>query len=229
VRSKYQSGITLIEIAVVVVIVGIMAGIAIPSFRSMQDDADLRSGARAIANAFNLAKSHAIQSGDNVIVVFQSASGSSPPTELQSTSTIDIIGDGPANSADCAITNTAEILDSFTPSDGLSWGTTPALAGTNTVPTDPGLAPSNASQGSTFTDATVMGPTLDASKFASWVVFQPDGIPRLMTPGDCANLGTAGRGGGGIYLTNGRRDYAVVMTPMGSVRVHYWNGGSWTQ
>lgn len=214
---------------VVVVIVGVMAGIAAPSFRTMQNDQDLRSGARAIANAFNLAKSHAVQSGDNVIVIFQSASGSSPPSGLQSTSIIDIVGDGPATSADCAITNTAEILESFTPSDGLSWGTTPALAGNTRVPTDPGLAPTNSSQGSTFTDATVTGSTLDASKFASWVVFQPDGIPRLMTPGDCGNLGVEGQGGGGIYLTNGRRDYAVIMTPMGSVRVHFWNGDAWTQ
>ena len=35
-----------------------------------------------------------------------------------------------------------------------------------------------------------------------------------------------GQGGGAIYVTNGRRDYAVVLSPLGAVRLHAWNVGS---
>ena len=39
---------------------------------------------------------------------------------------------------------------------------------------------------------------------------------------------TTALGGAAFYLTNGTRDYAVVMSPMGGVRVHVWRGGAWT-
>ena len=34
-----------------------------------------------------------------------------------------------------------------------------------------------------------------------------------------------------VYITNGRRDYAVVLAALGGVRVHAWDGspGSWRQ
>ena len=38
----------------------------------------------------------------------------------------------------------------------------------------------------------------------------------------------AGEGGGAWYVTNGRRDYAVVLTPLGAVRVHLWTGSNWS-
>lgn len=227
---KRQQGITLIEIVIVVVIVGVMTAVAAPSLRFMQSDQALRAGARGVGDAFMLARAQAIRTGNNLIVVFQSASGSPPPAQLQSANIMDIIDDGVAASADCSITTASEVIWTLAPDDnGLSWGTTAALAGTTAVPTDLGFAPGNSNQGSTFTDATVSAATFDVSKFASWVVFQPDGIPRLMTPGDCANLGAVGQGGGGIYLTNGRRDYAVILSPLGTVRVHYWNGAAWIQ
>ena len=41
----------------------------------------------------------------------------------------------------------------------------------------------------------------------------------------------AALGGGGIYLTTGNRDFAAVLSPLGTVRVHMWNAatGSWKQ
>ncbi|MCP4040170.1 MAG: prepilin-type N-terminal cleavage/methylation domain-containing protein [bacterium] len=228
---KLERGITLIEITIVVVIVGVMAAVAAPALRDMRSDQALRNSARQIADSFMMARAQAIRTGSNLIVVFQGASGAPPPGGLTSTNIIDIIDDGVAASADCSITAASEVIWSLTPDtiSNLNWGTSPSLASNNNVPNDTGFAPSNVAQGSSFTDATASGSTLDATKFASWIVFQPDGLPRLMTPGDCANLGTVGQGGGAIYVTNGRRDYAVVLSALGTTRVHYWDGAAWIQ
>jgi len=229
--DKRNQGVTLIELVVVIVIVGVMTSIAVPAMKSLRDDQQLRSSVREVANAFSLARAHAVRSGSNVIVVFQSATGAAPPAQIQTGNIIDIVVDGVATSADCTI-DASEVVWTK-PQDPaattLSWGTTPGNAGTTPVPSDPGLAASNSFQGATFTDATVSTGTVDSSKFASWVVFQPDGLPRLMTPASCATLGAAGQGGGGIYVTNGRRDYAVILSALGTVRVHNWEGSQWSE
>ena len=65
------------------------------------------------------------------------------------------------------------------------------------------------------------------------MLFQPDGLPRLFTQtmggGSCDDVGMAGEGGGAIYVTNGRRDYAVVLSHLGTARVHLWipSTGAW--
>ncbi|MDP6981179.1 MAG: GspH/FimT family pseudopilin [Myxococcota bacterium] len=231
VASKYQRGVSLIEVVIVSVIIGVMAAVATPALRNMRNDQALRNSARQVSDAMMLARTQAIRTGSNVIVVFQSASGSASPAGLTSTNIIDVINDGPATTADCTIGSTAEVVWSL-PVDqvnNLSWGTSAGNAGNNIVPTDNGFAPTNNVQGSTFSDATVTSATIDANKFAHWIVFQPDGIPRLMTPADCANLGIEGQGGGGIYLTNGRRDYAIILSALGTTRVHHWSGAAWIQ
>ena len=60
------------------------------------------------------------------------------------------------------------------------------------------------------------------------VVFEPDGIPRVFTTNgtSCTELGPRGEGGGGIYVTNGRRDYAIVLSPLGTARAVGWNPSS---
>ena len=66
---------------------------------------------------------------------------------------------------------------------------------------------------------------------ASYVLFRSDGLPRLFAPGaNCASVGASGGGGGAIYVTNGSRDYAIVLQPLGTARVHRWDlkAGAWT-
>lgn len=59
-------------------------------------------------------------------------------------------------------------------------------------------------------------------------MFRGDGIPVTFDAG--CNVGTIGSGNGAVYVTNGDRDYAVVLTALGAVRVHAWNAveGAWT-
>ena len=99
------------------------------------------------------------------------------------------------------------------PSD--AWGVADA---TVKVPNDSGAGVIGS--GSTFTDPN--------NNAANWVMFRPEGIPVSFTPG-CA-LGGIGSGVGGAYVTNGKRDYAMVLSPLGGIRVHGWNGAGdgWT-
>ena len=102
---------------VVVVIIGVMGAVAAPSMRFMRSDQALRSTARSVADTFMLARSQAIKTGNNVIVVFQGASGNATPVGLQTTNIMDIIDDGVAASADCTITGDSEVVWSNVPSD----------------------------------------------------------------------------------------------------------------
>jgi hypothetical protein len=39
-------------------------------------------------------------------------------------------------------------------------------------------------------------------------------------------MGQLGSGNGGIYLTNGQRDFGIVLNALGGIRIHTWNPGS---
>ena len=96
-----------------------------------------------------------------------------------------------------------------------SFGLTSASA---KVATDTGTG--TLSTGSTFTNGV--------GGAARWVMFRPEGTPVAFN--SACSLGSVGSGGGGIYLTNGRRDVGVVVTPLGATRVHRWasDSSSWS-
>ncbi len=216
-RTRTQSGMTLIEIAVVLAVIAALTLMATFGMGDWAADQRLKSAVRSVADAFQLARAEAIRSGNQHLVIFQGALGASAP--------IEIIDDGPIAAANCTI-DAGETLHSVAAVDGVSWGTTPDLAGATLAPDDVGQAPAQSALGSSFTDATLV-----PAGAASWVLFQPDGLPRVFTPnaGACAAIGLIGQGGGAIYLTNGRRDYAVVLSSLGTSRVHVWNeaAGAW--
>ena len=215
---RRQSGVTLIEIAVVLAVVGFLAMVAVPAFDGMFADQRVKAAARSVADAFFLARAEAIRTGRSHFVVFQQALGATEP--------IVIVDDGVPTTENCTI-DANEVVHSFGAVDGVSWGTTSTLANGTSAPNDSGAAPASVATGSSFTDATRI-----PSNTALWVLFQPDGIPRLFTPGagsTCAAISPPGRGGGAIYLTNTRRDYAVVLSNLGTSRTHPWSAsaGGW--
>ena len=96
------------------------------------------------------------------------------------------------------------------------------VAITFAAPDDQGTEPFNPLNGNSF--------RLGATS-VDWVLFKPDGIPVLGSGGgDCGTLSATGTAGGAIYITNGIRDYGIVLTPLGSVRVHSWdrNSNGWS-
>ena len=123
-----------------------------------------------------------------------------------------------------------EVTEHIVALDGISWGVVHATSkvstdnGGETLPsfTPPASPPAS---GSTFKDPNGTG-RMD------WLMFRPDGMPVVFDgdSGDCGNVGPAGQGGGAFYITNGKRDYGVVVSPLGSVRVHVWqpHANSWS-
>jgi len=207
---------SLIELVVVLAVVSALLATAVFGVSSWAQDQRLKSSARAVSDAFMLGRAEAIRSGNSHLVVFGSGALANAPAD------INIVDDGRPDVADCSIAS-SEIVHTVNLEKGVSWGTSPGLAGTTVAPGDQGRAVSNTEHGSSFTTAA-----LDPNVAASWVVFQPDGVPLLFSSNGtaCTEIGIRGEGGGAIYVTNGRRDYAIVLTPLGTSRVLGWNPSS---
>ncbi|MEM7412965.1 MAG: hypothetical protein AAF430_22225 [Myxococcota bacterium] len=213
---KRQAGLSIVELVIVAAIIAFVTALAVPNFLRWSDDERVKSAARSVSDAFNLARSEAIRTGDNHLLIFGMA--------LSATEPIVVVNDGPQTTANCTI-DANEVVHFVAAAQGVNWGTSTGAANGTLGPDDAGALPANVATGWTFSDA-------GGANTASWILFQADGIPRTFTAsgGACTAIGTAGQGGGGIYLTNNNRDYAVVLRPLGTARVHKWdpNASAWS-
>lgn len=217
--SRWERGFTLVELMIVLAIVTVLIGVSAVGVTKWMENSRVKSAARAVGDAFMVARAEAMRTGENHIVVLGVGSLANADADV-----VVAVDDAPA-SATCSFA-TSDILHRAHFEQGVGWGTTASLAANTAAPNDEGVATGNVSSGSSFTTAA-----RDPSFPASWVSFQPDGIPRLFTTDgtSCTAVGLPGEGGGGIYVTNGVRDYAVVLAPLGTIRVMPWNPGvgSW--
>ncbi len=215
-KRRNQAGMTLIELVVVLAVVSALIATATLGISAWAQDQRLKTSARAVSDAFMLGRAEAIRSGNSHLVVYGLGALANADADIV------IVNDDRPDLANCSIAS-SEIIHRVNLENGVSWGTTASLAGTTVAPDDQGLAVGNTQYGSSFTTAA-----LDPNTPASWVIFQPDGVPLLFTTdgSDCTLIGLRGEGGGGIYVTNGRRDYAIVLSPLGTSRVLGWNPSS---
>jgi len=227
-RNRGAAGISLIEIIVVVAIISAVLAVTMPSMDRWFEEQRLKGSARAGADLLMLARAEAIRTGNPHVVFFGVDPDGTSMTDPNG-GFAPLLALNESVTENCRI-DANEVTEHIVALDGISWGVVHATSkvgtdsGGETLPSFTPPAPPPAS-GSTFKDPNGTG-RMD------WVLFRPDGMPVVFDgdSGDCGNVGPAGQGGGAIYITNGNRDYSVVISPLGSVRVHVWqpNANSWS-
>lgn len=221
-----RAGMTLVEIAVAVAILGVLAAIAVPNIAEWARHQRLKDGARSVGDLLQIARVEAIRTGRRQIVFFGPPGSTDPGgNPIQANGgwvPLLVLDDGAPAASNCRI-DAGEDVEGLRPVDGLAWGVSEASA---PVPTDAGAAPFAPSpwDGGTFADA--------GGAAVNGVMFGPDGLPVTFDGGGggCGTLSPSGSGGGALYVTDGERDYGIVLSPIGGVRVHLWNPstGAWS-
>lgn len=210
---RSQGGFTVLELMVVVAIVGIAAALAVPSFVRFQANVRLRDTMRAVANSFQYARAQAIATGSNQIVYVAAGAGTdvcgNPLQDLSGNPVpVLVLNDGPPGAGNNCCIDPGEAIETIPVLPGTFWGATFAA----------GPAPDDAGVGAWGTGSSFADQNGNAT---SWVMFRPDGIPVGFNAA-CA-AGQLGTGAGGVYGTNTQRDLAVVLSPLGGVKVHSWD------
>jgi len=213
--ERRRSGFSLMEMGVALAIIGLVAAMAVPSLSRMFANQRLSDSAHVLNAAFSFARGEAIRTG-GVHLVLLGVDAAGVPLTDGGGNPIDVlvVNDGLLGTANqnCAVDG-GEDTTAFNFEDGTGWGATLATA---PVTTDAGSA--SITGGSSILDAS--------GNAARWVLFRTEGPAHAFNT-DCT-MGGVGTGGGGAYLTNGDRDVAVVVSPLGTTRMHGWGDGGWT-
>jgi prepilin-type N-terminal cleavage/methylation domain-containing protein len=223
-RLRTHAGFTLIEVMIVVAILGALSVLGVMLLQGAFGDARAKTGARSLADLLQLAREEAIRTGDNHLVFFgQDAQDNDLTTGGMAAAAI-LVRDADADGeVDTGETVAGVHVDA---TGTLSWGSVFAAAGSDKAPND-NPAATFPETDPDFLCCTFLDPGDDPAR---WVAFLPDGIPRAfsITPFATGDVGT---GSGAVYVTSGARDYAIVLAPLGGVRVHTWDRGAeaWTR
>lgn len=203
-HAEPSLGFTLIELVVVLVLIGIMVSYAVPQFRQWSTDQRAKASAREIADAFSLARVEAIRTQRNQILFVQA--------DASVLVLDDSDGDGTADPG--------EPTQSFPAPVDVGLGATQA-----TLP-----APADPDPLAVFDAGGISFVNLAGTAATNAVLFLPSGVPVVFSTGPFV-AGPLGSGQGAVYVSNGRRDYAVVLNSLGGVRVVGWKAASveWAQ
>jgi prepilin-type N-terminal cleavage/methylation domain-containing protein len=215
-------GFTLIETMIVCAVIAIMAGLVATVLARRTGDQRAKAAVRSVADLMLLGRAEAIRTGVNHVVYVQLDPDDDPlPNQSGDPVAALLIADADSDGMPDGGEYKASVP--FDETGSLEWGS--SFAGTAQAPND--------NAGATFPatdpDFACCTFTTQGGQPSRWVVFLPDGMPRAFTKGPFA-AGALGSGSGAVYVSSGTRDYAVVLAPLGSVRVHSWNRGAdaWT-
>ena len=222
-RARGTRGMTVIELMFVVGILGLLAASTVPSLGSWIEDQRTSAIARSVADMLALARAEAMRTGQNQLLLFniagistQDAAGNPIENTSGQTVTAVTVTDLFAGVENCAL-NSGDQRTALAASNDFTWGVTQA---STTAPLDAG----GPAIGSGTTFARPATPTVAVNG----LLFRPNGIPVTFNADGtgCLTIDAVGSGGGALYITNGRRDYAIVQSPLGGTRFHVWRAES---
>jgi type II secretory pathway pseudopilin PulG len=214
-RSRAGAGYSLVELAVLLGVIAIVAALAAPSLSQGRSNQRLRDVALSLAGALHHARSEAIRTGNVHAVFYQTDAQGVPLTDDDGDPVLALVlDDGRPGAAgqNCAI-DAGETITALAAESGIAAGPSGS----------PGAAPTDLGSGDIDTGSSFTEP---GGSDASWVLFRPDGAP-VAFDSSC-NLGPLGSGAGAFYLGNGSRTAAVVLMPTGATRVHT-HAGAWSE
>jgi prepilin-type N-terminal cleavage/methylation domain-containing protein len=213
-----RTGFTLMEVVVAVILVGVGAAAAAPSISTWVNNQHFKSAVRDASGLVTYARGQALRTGNVQIVFFDTDAQGNPLLDAGGNQVpVLALDDGTPGSTNqnCKIDAGEDIRTINPVVQNVTWGSTLA---TGKVTSDDG--PGDPADGWSFEDPN--------GNAANWVLFRGQGTPFSFAP-DCT-IGGEGSGAGAVYITNGKRDLAVVITPLGAVRVHAWaaTASAWT-
>jgi type IV fimbrial biogenesis protein FimT len=98
---RRHAGFTLIELVIGLMILGLLAGMALPSFRAWIQNSQIRTGAESVLNGLQVARAEAVRR--NLLVEFQVGAGSSWTVSIPTTGEVVQTRSGADGSAKAAV------------------------------------------------------------------------------------------------------------------------------
>ena len=211
-RDGAQAGFTLVELAVVLLIIGIMTALAAPSINRYRMSEQTREGSQVVAYALREARAAALKDGVQHFLIFNPAA---PPSAVGTI--VRLVRDVDGDWAETVVDRGTDYgFNPGTHQDVTPYGmgVTMPFSAYGPVPGDPGGGLAGLTEGASFPS--------DPNTGRPGVGFTAQGVPvDLNTP-------TAwGTGAGAFYITDGSTAvYAAVVGPLGEVRVRALNPGT---
>jgi prepilin-type N-terminal cleavage/methylation domain-containing protein len=212
-HTHFRQGFSLIEVMIVLVIIGIMAAIAIPSYRAWFPRHQLRSAKKDVVEAMQLGKMRAIGSGHVFYLDFDPDNNGTVANTF--TGYLDTDDDGADGEAD---NNSAALTELMQHEYEQSQMALPDVVGGVRVVRLPGNVTFGSGSGGTAapnSDAIGDGVSVTNDR----IEFRPNG--RVTLNSGTNNWPT-------IYLrSSAGESFAIQINMVGSVRVRKWNGTAW--
>ena len=225
--ASRTSAFSLIEMVIVLSILGVILSMGVVSFSEWSKKQRLSNSSQELAQLLFVGRSEAIRKGVNHIAFFG----------IDDSGTSLVAGDGTTLLAALLIEDSNGNLSPdvgehrmsvpLTQLSGISWG---RIEASSLVPNANGSL-----VGDPFSGTTVEGSSAessspanfrhpaDATSVQSFVLLAPDGTPRAIDSSGATTIAQVGTGDGAIYLNDGERDHAVVMSALGALRSYRWD------
>jgi type II secretory pathway pseudopilin PulG len=225
----------MLELAVVLAVIAILASVGGFALQNWATDQRAKGVSRDLADLLQIARAEAIRSSTNHVVFFGQDSGGNPLfTDAGQPAWALAIADPNGNAAPDG-GEARHDVPVPAPGTGVIYG---RALGRVAVPRNAGAMMGDPFAGTpqegTLPELNSPGNFRDPTNAAgiqSMVLFAPDGTPRSVVPDGFGGsvTGMIGSGDGAVYVTNGNREFAVVMAPLGAVRVFSWDAaaGQW--